>query len=102
MSAPHLANLWTRYDFPKGPLKGVYVGGGFNFVYDQTLLPDTPESAHQTYTLFNAMAGYMWKWRGVHMSVDFMGKNLADEHYRPSQSTRSRPREFLLTMTARF
>jgi iron complex outermembrane receptor protein len=31
-----------------------------------------------------------------------MGKNLADEHYRPSQSTRGRPREILLTLKAWF
>jgi iron complex outermembrane recepter protein len=102
MSAPHLANLWTRYDFARGLLKGAHVGGGCNFVYDQTLLPDTPDSAHQTYVLLNALAGYSWTWRGSRMSVELMGKNLADEHYRPSQSTRSRPREFLLTFTARF
>jgi iron complex outermembrane recepter protein len=29
-----------------------------------------------------------------------MGKNLTDEHYRPSQSTRSRPREVLFTFRA--
>ena len=102
MSAPHLANLWTRYNFTQGGLRGVYVGGGVNFVYDQTLLPDSPESSHQTYTLVNALVGYSWVWRGHRMRGDIMGKNLADEHYRPSQSTRSRPREFLLTFTARF
>ncbi len=102
MSAPHLANLWTRYNFTQGGLRGAYVGGGVNFVYDQTLLPDTPESAHQTYTLINALAGYSWTWSGRRMSMDLMGKNLADEHYRPSQSTRGRPREYLLTLTARY
>ena len=35
-------------------------------------------------------------------SIDLMGKNLAEESYRPSQSTRSRPREFLLSLRARF
>jgi iron complex outermembrane receptor protein len=102
MSAPHLVNLWTRYNFTKGRLRGLYVAGGLNFVCDQTLLPDTPEGAHQTYTLVNATVGYSWAWRGSTMSLDLMGKNLADEHYRPSQSSRSRPREFLLTLTARF
>ncbi|MDO8991068.1 MAG: TonB-dependent receptor [Sideroxyarcus sp.] len=97
MSAPHIANLWTRYDF-RG---GLHVGGGFNYVYDQTLLPDAPASAHQTYLLVNAQIGYAWAWRDQRMSVDLTGKNLADAYYRPSQSTRSRPREFLLTFTAR-
>jgi iron complex outermembrane recepter protein len=102
MSAPHLANLWTRYNFTNDGLRGLYVAGGANFVYDQTLLPDTPDSAHQTYTLFGATIGYMWRWRGRPMSLDLTGKNLTEEYYRPSQSSRSRPREFLLTFKAKF
>lgn len=102
MSAPHLANFWTRYNFTQDRLRGFYVGGGANFVYDQTILPDGPESSHQTYTLLNALVGYSWEAGGHRMSVDLMGKNLADEQYRPSQSTRARPREFILTFTANF
>lgn len=102
MSAPHLANLWTRYNFTQGALKGVHIGGGVNFVYDQTLLPDTPESAYQNYTLVNAIAGYSWALNDHPMKLELMGKNLTDEQYRPSQSSRSRPREVLLTLTARF
>ena len=102
MSAPHLANLWTRYNFTNDGLRGLYVAGGVNFVYDQTLLPDTPDSAHQTYTLFGAMIGYTWKWRGRPMSLALTGKNLTDEYYRPSQSSRTRPREFLLTFKVKF
>jgi len=102
MSAPHLANLWTRYNFTQGTLKGVHVGGGVNFVYHQTLLPDTPESAYQTYTLVNATVGYSWEWGRHPLTLELLGKNLTDELYRPSQSTRSRPREALLTLKARF
>jgi iron complex outermembrane receptor protein len=100
MSAPHLANLWTRYDFTPTRLRGLYIAGGFNFVYDQTLLPDTPVFAHQTYTLLNTTIGYTHVWRRRRMDLHLMGKNLADEHYRPSQSTRGRPREILLSLTA--
>jgi iron complex outermembrane receptor protein len=102
MSAPHIANLWTRYDFTGDGWAGFHVGGGANFVYEQTLLPDGPQSSHQTYTLLNAVAGYAWKSGDRRMSVDLMGKNLADAKYRPSQSSRSRPRELLLTFTASF
>jgi iron complex outermembrane receptor protein len=102
MSAPHLANLWTKYTFSRGPLAGAYVGGGVNFVYEQTILPDTPASERQTYALVNAMAGYSRTWRPVRMSLDLTGKNLAGERYRPSQSTRARPREILLTLSARY
>jgi iron complex outermembrane receptor protein len=31
-----------------------------------------------------------------------MGKNLLDERYRPSQSSRSRPRELLLSFSVAF
>jgi iron complex outermembrane receptor protein len=102
MSAPQLANLWTRYNFSQPGLRGFYLAGGFNFVQDQTLLPDSPKSSHQSYTLYNAKAGYEWNWQGQRMNLDLMGKNLTDEHYRPSQSTRGRPREILLTLSAKF
>ncbi|MGM9489295.1 TonB-dependent siderophore receptor [Ideonella sp. YS5] len=94
MSAPHIANLWFRHDLGDG----LYLGGGFNFVRDQTLLPDSPPSLRQTYTLWNALAGYSWTSGGRRFSAELMGKNLGDEHYRPSQSTRSRPREVLATL----
>jgi len=97
MSAPHLANIWWRYDFMEGDLDGFYLAGGANLVYDQTLLPDTPRSAHQSYTLLSGTIGYSRELLGRQMNLDFMGKNLADQHYRPSQSSRARPREFLLS-----
>jgi iron complex outermembrane recepter protein len=100
MSAPRLANLWTRYDFAEGALAGAYVGGGVNVVRDQTLLPDGPPSLRQSYTLVNALAGYGWRHGRRHLAVELMGKNITDEHYRPSQSTRSRPRELLFTFRA--
>ncbi len=102
MSAPRLANLWTRYNFTQDGLRGLYVGGGVNFVSDQTLLPDSPASSRQTYTLVNAMLGYGWTRGDRRMNVALTGKNLTDQSYRPSQSTRSRPREFLLTFTTSF
>ena len=97
MSAPHLANVWSRYDILEGRLRGLYFAGGANFVYDQTLLPDTPVSAHQTYTLLGATLGYTHRLQSLRIIVDLTGKNLADQRYRPSQSSRSRPREVLLS-----
>jgi iron complex outermembrane receptor protein len=96
MSAPRLANGWTRYDFTSGALAGAYIGGGFNAVRHQTLLPDSP-SLRQTYTLVNALAGYRWRQGRHQLALELMGKNLRGEQYRPSQSTRARPRELLLT-----
>jgi len=93
MSAPHLFNLWARRDFAGG----AYLAGGAHVVRHQTLLPDSPASSRQSYAVVDALAGYAWTAAGQRMSLELAGKNLLDEHYRPSQSTRSRPREFLLT-----
>lgn len=100
MSAPHLANLWTRYDFAPPGTSGAYVGGGVNVVRDQTLLPDGPAESRQSYTLVNAVAGHAWFTQGRRISVELTGRNLTGASYRPSQSTRSRPRELLLTLKA--
>lgn len=96
MSAPHLANLWTRHELPGG----AYLGGGVNVVHDQTLLPDGPPSSRQSYTLLNALAGWSWRQGGRRMSLELTGRNLTGEQYRPSQSTRARPREVVLTFRA--
>lgn len=103
MSAPFLANLWSRFDVTRGALKGLYLMGGFNLVFDQTLLPDTPPEFHQTYGLINATIGYSRDvWRHLGLSLELFGKNLANAHYRPSQSTRSRPREIGLALKAEY
>ncbi|MCQ8116437.1 TonB-dependent siderophore receptor [Methylomonas rosea] len=102
MSAPHLANLWTRYDFSVEALRGLHLGGGVNLVFDQTLLPDSPATSRQTYALLNALVGYTWEAGGHSMSIDLMGKNLLDEQYRPSQSSRGRPRELMINFSVKF
>lgn len=102
MSAPHLANLWTRYDFSSDALRGLHIAGGVNIIQDQTLLSDTPKSAWQSYTLLNALLGYTWQVGSHSMTIDLMGKNLLDEHYRPSQSSRGRPREFMINFSVKF
>jgi iron complex outermembrane receptor protein len=103
MSAPFLANLWSRFDVTRGSLKGLYLAGGFNLVFDQTLLPDTPPQFRQTYGLINALVGYS---RDVlphlGLTLEVFGKNLANAHYRPSQSTRSRPREIAVVLKAQY
>jgi iron complex outermembrane receptor protein len=102
MSAPHLANVWTRYEFMHGWRRGLYIGGGANLVFRQALLPDTPSANHQTYALYNVMVGYILRWFDLPATLEFYGKNLANAHYRPSQSTRSRPRELGGMLSVRF
>ncbi|CAG0990514.1 partial Metal-pseudopaline receptor CntO, partial [Anaerolineae bacterium] len=102
MSAPHLGNIWTRYGVGDGPLKGLSLAAGVNLVLDQTLLPDAPPDSRQSYALFSVTIGYSWTWQGTKVRADIMGKNIGDVTYRPSQSTRSRPREVLVGLNAVF
>lgn len=69
---------------------------------DPALLSDNPPSSRQTHTPVNAKAGDEWSWQSRRLNLNLMGKNLTNEHCRPSQSTRSRPRKYLLTLSARF
>lgn len=96
MSAPESFNLWLRRDLAGG----LYLAAGVHGVRDQTLLPDGPPSSRQSYTLVDALAGYGCTVAGRRTSIELSGKNLSQARYRPSQSTRSRPREFLLTVKA--
>jgi len=103
MSAPHLANVWTRYEIASGPYRGLHAAGGINLVVDQTLLPDTPAAYRQTYALLNASVGSAWSPRpSVRANVDLYGKNLTDREYRPSQSSRSRPLELGAALTVTY
>jgi iron complex outermembrane recepter protein len=102
MSAPHITNFWSRYNFSDGLFKNLHVAGGVNYIFDQTLLPDAPKSAHQTYAIVNLIMGYRFDLGKQNIRVELIGKNLLNEHYRPSQSTRSRPREFLLSINIEF
>jgi len=103
MSAPHLANLWTRYEIAAGPYRGLHAAGGVNVVVDQALLPDTPAAFHQTYALLNASVGSAWyPSPSVRANVELYGKNLTNREYRPSQSSRSRPLEVGAALTVTY
>jgi iron complex outermembrane recepter protein len=101
MSAPHLANIWARCNIENNILPGLFAAGGANIVRDQTLLSDTPESAFQSYVLLHMCVGCEWEMLGTSVAVECTGKNLTNEHYRPSQSSRSRPREILVSLSVR-
>ncbi len=56
----HAANLWTRYTFQGGPLKGLSLGGGVSYVgerpgdlLDSYRLPE--------YVRFDALIGYRFR-----------------------------------------
>ncbi|HEX9781947.1 MAG TPA: hypothetical protein VGA56_04340 [Opitutaceae bacterium] len=95
-------NLWTRYNFTSGPLKGLFVGGGANFIRKMTIFPQMDPRFRQTYTLWNAIVGYSTTIGDRPVTFTLNGKNLTDEEYLPSQNTTERPREFVFSVTTKF
>ncbi len=109
------ANLFTRYTFTRGPLKGLYVGGGVNW-RDRTFRgngdvdsdPATPVEPvwSPSYALYSVLAGYRTKVFSRVTSFAFNVGNLFDkEYYRSSgigTGSWGDPRSYRFTITTDF
>jgi hypothetical protein len=107
------ANLFTRYEFSRGPLKGVYVGGGGNlrtktFRGNADLNQDGVAEAlwSPPYTLFSLLAGYRTQIANRPTSFAVNIDNLLDkDYYRSNTNTTGSwgdPRSFKLTIITDF
>jgi iron complex outermembrane receptor protein len=101
-SVKTLANLWTRYTFNTGPLKGLWIGGGFNHTGRKAQRTNNPRLFLPSETLWNAAVGYDWKWedRPLNATVNWM--NIGDVEYFPANQQRGMPGRAILSLTARF
>lgn len=109
------ANIFTRYTFVEGILKGAYLGGGVNYrqatyrgTGDHDMNPATPVAAMWSpgYSLYSLLAGYstrIYK-RPTTFALNF--SNLLDkEYYRsggPASGSWGEPRSFRLTVSTEF
>lgn len=78
-SAEHLFNVWTRYGFARGSLKGLWVGGGANYTGDKKLSIANPDLFYPAVTLWDATVGYDWKVGKAAWSSTLTWKNITDE-----------------------
>ena len=101
-TAKQLANLWTRYSFTGDSLKGLWVGGGFFYTADKTISANNPYLFFPDRLVWEAVAGYDWKWSGRPMSAQLSWKNITNEDDSPSSRTRGLPERLILSLTARF
>jgi iron complex outermembrane recepter protein len=109
------ANLFTRYTFTRGMLKGAFVGGGVNW-RDQTFRgngdldsnPATPVVPvwGPAYSLYSFLTGYRTKVFSRTTSFQLNIGNLFDkEYYRSSgigNGSWGEPRSYRLTVTTEF
>jgi hypothetical protein len=104
------ANLFTRYEFPTGALKGLYVGGGANwrqptFRGNGALVQGGPVLSlwSPAYTVATALAGYRLKLFDRPTTLALNIDNLFNTEYYMSATTTtgswSAPRSFRFTLT---
>ncbi len=107
------ANLFTRYEFSRGPLRGIYIGGGANwreptFRGNAVLVQGGPAVAlwSPTYTVASLLAGYRTKVFGRTTAFSVNVDNVFDKDYYLSATTTTgswgAPRSFRLTIITDF
>jgi iron complex outermembrane receptor protein len=101
-SVKALANLWTRYTFTQGALKGFWVGGGFNHTGKKAQRVNNPRLFLPEETLWNSALGYDWRWDGHAMNAVLNWHNMADIEYFPANQQRGQPGRVVFSLTAKY
>ena len=101
-SVKALANLWTRYTFATGALKGFWVGGGFNYTGRKAQRVNNPKLYLPSDILWNSAFGYDWKWEGHAMNATINWQNMANEEYFPANQQRGMPGRATFSLTAKY
>lgn len=101
-SAKTLANLWTRYSFTTGPIKGLWIGAGFNYTGKKAQRTNNKYLFLPAYTLYNCAVGYDWKWNDAPTTVALNWNNITNEYYQPANQQRGLPGRTVLSVTMHF
>jgi iron complex outermembrane receptor protein len=107
--AKNSANLWSRYDIPAGPLKGLGIGVGVVYTGERSgILPstaDTRDLALPAYTVVDLALSYIWERYAFNLKVG----NVLDKTYYEStgqtaqvQVAPGAPRNVTLSMRVNF
>jgi iron complex outermembrane receptor protein len=96
-----LANLWTRYTFSSGDLKGLWVGAGFNHTGRKAQRTNNPKLFLPAETLWNSAVGYDWKWDGRPVTAAVNWMNMGNVEYFPANQQRGLPGRAVLSVTTK-
>jgi iron complex outermembrane receptor protein len=96
-------NLWNKYTFTTGRLRGFYIGGGGNALGRIGLHPSwTVPIESEPVVLLDAVVGYSTKLRDAMLNVRVNIRNLADEHYLNGTFQYGEPRTIIGTVGLQF
>ena len=98
-TAKTTANLWTRYDFVLPALKGIWIGGGVNYLGKSAGDPRNIAYFLPASTVVNSAIGIDWTMNKLRMSAQINFKNMGNEYVSPTPNAAAEPRRLLFTYT---
>lgn len=99
----YTVNLWNKYTFTTGALRGAFVGGGANVLGETYEHPSwTVPIKSDEVVLFDAMIGYSTKFGALPVELRVNARNLADKHYLNGTFQYGEPRTFIASVGMRF
>jgi iron complex outermembrane receptor protein len=101
-TAKTLGNIWGRYTVDHGPLKGLWVGGGMNYVGSTNGNAVNPYLFYPSYELYNSAVGYDWTVNKFKMSLAVNWQNMANKFYQPADQEVGLPSRVTGTFTLHF
>jgi len=96
-------NIWGKYTFDGGALKGFFFGGGVSHVGSFVSQASNPVVSRMPgYTTFDAMVGTSFTVFQHPWKVDLTVRNLGDKFYYASASSFGSPRHGVVTLSTKF
>lgn len=96
-------NVWNKYTFTTGALRGWYVGGGATALGETYMHPSwTIPIKSDPVVLFDAVVGYATKLGDVGIDARVNVRNISDEHYLNGTFQFGEPRTFIASIGFRF
>jgi iron complex outermembrane recepter protein len=101
-SAKNLGSLWTRYTIEAGPLKDLWLGGGFIYTGKKAQRTANPTLFFDSYTIYDVVVGYDWKWSDRDLSASLSWKNVTDKEFFPANQARGLPERLIASVSVKF
>jgi iron complex outermembrane receptor protein len=101
-TAKTLANLWTRYTLASGPLKGLWIGGGFNYTGVKAQRLNNKALFLPATTVWNSALGYDWNIGKIKTSWVLNWENMTNEVYYPANQQLGLPERIVASVTIKY
>jgi iron complex outermembrane recepter protein len=101
-TAKTLGNIWGRYTVAHGPVRGLWIGGGMNYVGATNGNAVNPYLFYPSYELYNSAIGYDWTVQKHRMSLAVNWYNMGNKFYQPADQEVGLPERVTGTFSLHF